>query len=221
MAGTRRWTDKFKWGSTGGGIIEAGTSSVPLVIKNASDPLVQIHTTHSLLAGIVRSMEIVQTQTVADVSIVNEALYVSFESAVTTGEWANAIVGRISFTAPGKADGGMAAAICSEMNMPAAAQTGGVYCSLDVEMNCPTSFTHAANTALPVSFIRFGLWGGAAGEFDDHGVLFHIEGVTAGDGHVFDTTPANADFAADAALKINVKGTEYWIGLCDQKSCVA
>jgi len=185
------------------------------VLTNATH-VIEVATSDVATTGTVRAAEIDHTVGVTDLSTIREALYVNIGSAYTTGDWTNAIVGRIEYTGgTGKADGGMAAAICAEMNMPAAAQTGGAYYSLDLEMNCPTSFVHADNDALPVSFLKFGLWGGAKGEFDDHGVLFHIDGLSDGGTHCFDTTASLNNAQIDASLKINVNGTIYYIPLMD------
>jgi hypothetical protein len=183
----------------------------------ASAPKLGVFTSDVAETGTVRAAEIDHTVGITDLSTIREALYVNIGSAYTTGDWTNAIVGRIEYTGgTGKADGGMAAAICAEMNMPAAAQTGGSYYSLDCEMNCPTSFVHADSDALPVGFIKLGLWGGAATEFDDHGVIMHIDGLTAGNGDCYSEQPNDkTDGAVNATLKVNVGGTVWYIPMWD------
>jgi len=184
------------------------------VLTNATH-VVEIATSDVATTGTVRAAEIVHTVGVADASTIREALYVSISSEYMTGDWTNAIVGRIDYGTAGNANGGMAAAICGEMNMMAAAQTGGAYYAADLEMNCPTSFVHGANDSLPVAFLKFGLWGGAKGEFDDHGFLFHIDGLTDGGTHCFDTTANLNNAQIDASLKILVGASTYYIPLMD------
>jgi len=165
--------------------------------------------TNSAASGTVRSMEITHTQTVQTTGV-NECLYVDFESAVQTGNWTNAIVGRLNYTAPGNANGGMAAAICSELSLAGAAQTGGAYYSLDVELDCPTSFTCAGNKDLPVAMQKFGVWGNSTAitSFETNGYLFHLDGFTAGNDKIFATV---GDVAAAGTLRINIGGTDYYI----------
>jgi len=179
-----------------------------------SDPVLSIDASHSELTGTVRSAQIEQEQLVADVSVINEVLYVNFASSVTTGDWANAIVGRIEYTAPGKADGGMAAAICGELNMPGAAQTGGAYYVFDAELNCPASHTNADNAALPVAFLKYGLWGNATamGSFEDGGYLWHMDGFTAGAGNILS---ADSD-----TVRVNIGGTDRFVVLSEMQNAL-
>lgn len=194
--------------------LQIGTSGDEMVLDN-SNHAISVFTEHSATSGTVRSAEITQTMLVAGPSTIQEALYVDIESAVTTGNWTNAIVGRINYTAPGKADGGMAAAICGEMSLPGAAQTGGAYYAIDAEIEAPASFVIGGNpTALPVAFLKFGVWGDATAidSFESAGYLFHLDGVADTAGGLFDATNVDdPDFTH--ALKINIGGTEYFIGL--------
>ena len=191
-------------GTYSGAGIQIGSSGTPLTLTN-SNHAVSIFTEHSATTGTVRSAEITQTMLVTDLDTIQEALYVDIESAVTTGDWTNAIVGRINYTAPGKADGGMAAAICGEMSLPGAAQTGGAYYAIDAEIDAPTSFVHGNNLALPIAFLKFGAWGGAVGEIDDHGHLFHVDGLTAAAGHLLS--------ANSQTLRVNIEGANRYLVL--------
>jgi len=190
-----------------------GVIGTPMALTNATHA-VSIFTNDVAETGTVRAAEITHTVGVTDLSTIREALYVNIDSAYTTGDWTNAIVGRINYTAPGKADGGMAAAICGEMSMPGAAQTGGAYYCIDAELECPASFTCAANAALPVAFMKFGVWGDATAvdSFEAGGYLFHIDGIADTANGLFDATDVDdPDFTH--ALKINIGGTDYFIGL--------
>ena len=164
------------------GVAQGSGILIDYALPTATSHAIAIATEHSLLAGTVRSVEVIQTMLVEDASVIQEALYVDIESSVMTGDWTNAIVGRVNYTAPGNANGGMVAAICSELSLMGAAQAGGMYFSLDVELECPASFTCAANAALPVAFMKFGVWGDATAiaSFEDGGYLFNTDGLSAG-----------------------------------------
>jgi len=140
-------------------------------------------------------------------SRINEVLRVTYKSEYYTGDWVNAIVGRIDYGDAGDARGGMAAAICAEMNMPAKAYNsiGGPCYSLDCEFNCPADFVAGDRINYPIAFMKFGLWGDASGQFDDEGYLFHVDGLEAGSGHVLSEN--------SQTLRINIGGTDKYIYL--------
>jgi len=54
------------------------------------------------------------------------------------------------------------------------------------------------------------------GDFDDNGVLFDINGLTDGGGHLYDTTAGTA--TGDATLKIKVNGTVKYLLIADDAS---
>ena len=199
--------------------IGIGVTGTPIVLTNGTHA-VSIFTSTNALTGTVRAMEITHSMLTADLSTINEVMYIDFESSVSTGDWTNAIVGRINYTAPGNANGGMAAAICAEMSLMGAAQTGGRYYSLDCEIECPENFTCPANATYPVAFMKFGVWGDATAvnSFEAGGYLFHIDGVATGTDYLFEEVTVTAAAVFDAVLKINVGGADYFIGLCDDKS---
>lgn len=187
-----------------------GTASV---LTNATYAI-NIASSDVATTGTVRSGKIVHTVGVTDLSTIREALYVTVNSAYTTGDWTNAIVGRIAYTSAGNANGGMAAAVCGEMYLPGAAQSGGAYYAIDAELGCPENFTCAGNKDLPVAFMKFGVWGNATAvdSFEATGYLFHLDGVADTSGGLFDATDVDdPDFTH--ALKINISGVDYFIGL--------
>lgn len=198
-------------------LLRMGNSTTAVSLGTSGIPPFELYTTTALAAGTLRNIYS-ELNLTGDTAANIEALYVQVISEEKTGSWVNAIVGRIDFGTDGDARNGMAAPLCGELNFPAKALNGGVYTVLDLEIEAPTSFVHDANAALPKSFIRFGLWGAAAGEIDDHGYLFHLDGVTAGDGDLFDTSQDVDGVRGDASLKININGTEYWIPLCDNEA---
>jgi len=160
-------------------------------------------------SGTVRSQNVVITNSANSMSKIIEGMRVSIGSEYYTGDWINAIVGRIDYGDDGDARGGMAAAICAEMNMPAKsyASIGGPCYSLDCEFNCPTGFVAGDRVTYPIAFINFGLWGGAKAQFDDEGYIFHTDGLTAGSGNVLS--------ANGRTLRVNIEGADKYLCLSD------
>lgn len=189
------------------GAFDLGESGTELDLTPASDRALDIHTTCALTAGTIRSVEINQTQTGASYTAIIEALRVNVATAVMTGDWANAIVGVINYTAPGTAGGGMAAAICAEIGLPAQSMGGGTYALFHGYLNVPTSCVLEDSQTHVVTLLRLEAGGGAVGEFDDHGYLLHVVGMTAGSGHLIS--------ANTRTLKILVGSTEKYIYLSD------
>lgn len=211
-------------GSATNGISLAGTNTTGLLMGGTYTNAISITGTISGVAlnvartstattGTVRDANIVHTVGANSLSKINEALRVSVESEYYTGDWVNAIVGRIDYGDAGDARGGMAAAICAEMNMPAKsyASIGGPCYSLDCEFNCPTSFVAGDRETYPIGFLKFGLWGGAKGEFDDEGYIFHTDGLTAEAGHVLS--------AGSQTLRVNIEGSDAYMVLSADENC--
>lgn len=198
--------------------LKMGTSGTPLTISTTAKA-VDIYTTSGVTTGTVRSTAINQVQSVASAVTKIEALRVNVESEVQTGDWVNAIVGRIDYGDTGYAGGGMAAPICAELMLPNTNMTslGGEYTVLDLEMGTGASTVFHENAAYPYSFIRMSTWGTT--EMDDHGYLFNIDGIaTATDGlfEVATITPSSVEF--DACLKIRIGTTDYFIPLGSDKA---
>jgi len=124
----------------------------------------------------VRSISL--TDTVGAANGIHEGIRSHVTSAFMTGSWCNAVVGVITYSAAGSAGGGMAAPICSEMNMQPAASSGGSYYSVHSYFNVPTSAELIDSTAFNYAFEAYELAGGAKGEFDDYGDFWHIVGLT-------------------------------------------
>ncbi len=209
--GTRRVTDKYKWISAGNGAIEIGTSSVPLNIKTASDPLVQLYTTSALTTGNSQTMEINQVMTAAATAGYAEAFKVNLTAGIKTGAWANAIFGRMNYSSGGYAYG-VASAICGELSMPPGGPGQGEYSVFQAEIDCPTG----CNGVVPsFAVLDINVWGNDKSEFDDNGVLFDISGVTSGDGKFYeDATVGNID----GWVKCRINAAIYYIRLSDDSA---
>ncbi len=197
--------------------LHIGTSAVPYIVA-ASDPIFELYTTSPVESGIIRSATINLVPTGVAGAIILEALYVNITSAVRTGSWANAIVGRIDFGALGDAAGGMAASIVGEMNLPGKPTPGGALYCFDAEMNARASATVVSGHT--VAFMKFGLWGDGTAKtsFVTNGYLFDIQGVSSVTDGFFEEVTVTAAQVFDAVLRIKVDSANYFIGLCDDKS---
>jgi len=151
----------------------------------------------------VRSISL--TDTVGAANGIHEGIRSHVTSAYMTGSWCNAVVGVITYSATGSAGGGMAAPICSEMNMQAAASSGGSYYSVHSYFNVPTGATLIDSTAFNYAFERYELAGAAATQFDLYGLLWHIVGLT----------DVSTKVWYDNTLKIQIDTTKWWIPLSE------
>lgn len=204
--GTRRVTDKYKWISAGGGALEIGTSSVPLNIKTASDPLVQLYTTGVLTAGVMRSMEINQKRSITTVTGQDYVFQVTLDSEYKTPGSATAIYGKVDYGSTGSAHG-MASAITAEMIVPnMSLGRGALYC-LELQLGGGASSSWAS--AGPVAFMYFGGWGsGTVTGMDTRGYVFDFQGFTEGDGKLFDD---GATPTADGGIRFRIATSDRWL----------
>lgn len=111
---------------------------------------------------------------------------------------------------------GLAAGLCAEMVTPNADLGGGNFYPLELEYVAGGTSTASAANAGRVGWMYMNNTGDADGDFDDNGVLFDIEGLTAGSGHLWDTT-ANAA-TGDNTIKIKVNGTIKYLLVADDAS---
>ncbi len=143
-------------------------------------------------------------------------------SNVVAGGWVNSLKSYMEFGSSGGATG-LASSICCEMLLPDRAIASGAaasYYPLEIELGVPASCDLTGGpTGAQAGFIYMNAYT-TPGEFDDHGYLFYLDGVTGGDGHVFDNAMSeDTSPAINATLKININGTEWWIPLSDTKDC--
>lgn len=162
--------------------IQIGSSASQNTITSGQTAI-DINTTTADTSGTQVSMNVKQIQTADTRANQTEVFVAEFETDYESGDWSNAIVGRIDYQTTGDAAGGMAAPICSELNYPgkACAGVGGAYYVLDLEMNCPTNFTVGTNLSYPNAWINFGLWGNATAmaDWETQGFLFRTDGFKA------------------------------------------
>lgn len=116
---------------------------------------------------------------------------------------------------------GMGAGLMVELVNPTDGSGGGEFHVLALEWTGATADTMHGNAGIPSSFIKFEGYGTAEADIDDHGYLFYLSGFSAADHHLVDNSNTNIDFIADVLIKINIGGTEYWLGACDNEAGTA
>ena len=145
------------------------------------------------------------TDTVGAALGIHEAIRGIITSSYMTGGWANAIQGTITYSATGSAGGGMAAPICSEMNMQPAASSGGSYYTYHSYFNFPTSTVLIDSTDYNYAFELYEAAGGAVSCFDDYGEFIRIVGLTDATTHIW----------YDNTLRIHIGTTDWFIPLSE------
>lgn len=185
-----------------------GATASNYVLWDESEDLFSIVQTNANTTGTERAATVTLTQTGA--GIISEAFYAKVIADVQTGSWVNGIVGRVDYStgSTGDAGGGMAAAICAELNLPARTPSGGTYTCMDLELEAPANYTAITNpTSFPVSFMRMGLWGNATAtdSWQDYGYIFHIADVDDATGNVF----------FDNTIRCLVNTTAWYIAMSD------
>ncbi|MBC8180488.1 hypothetical protein H8E88_05120 [candidate division KSB1 bacterium] len=157
-------------------------------------------------SGTVRTVTITQTHT-GDGAAILEPLRVDINSAVQTGSWANAIVGAINYSgATGDAGGGLAAAMCSEVTLPAISSPAGSYYAHDFEFNAQASYVANTGSAFNVAYLRFGLYGDATAKasFEDEAYFMRVTS---------EFTDATGNMWYDNTLRIQIETTDWYIPL--------
>lgn len=139
-----------------------------------------------------------------------EAMRVYLSSAVQLGAWANAICGVVDLSTAGYVTG-LIGVICAELDMPGGAIPGGsgTYWVFEAEVNCPTNYVGGG---VPMAILGVNLWGAEIGQFDDHGVLFDLNGCTSGATHFWYD---NTDGAYDEWVKVRTPSGVRYIPLMD------
>ena len=193
-----------------------GVSGTPMSLVTDANHSVEIHTTSADAAGFLAANRFYHTQagnttgghwamwvqnTVAAENVGSGAMYVKLDCA--------------TFDAP---TGGNSA-LNVEMVLANCTHAGGSYHPFVIDVDCggPALVMHG-NAAIPCGFMKLEAYGTDVGEWDDHGYLFTIRGLTAADHHLVDNSATNIAFVADVLLKINIGGTEYWLGACDNEA---
>ena len=123
-----------------------------------------------------------------------------------TGGWTNVIYAKLDYETDGDQQGGIGAAICADMMLPNSTTGGGSYYAAHLSINPKASTDVGSHT---LAYLRLEAWG-TAGHMDSNGELFHLVGVTAGNGNLFSN---GSPSAFTHALRIKVDSTDYFIPL--------
>jgi len=108
---------------------------------------------------------------------------------------------------------GLAAGLCAEIKTPNADLGGGNFYPLELEYVAGGTNTASAANAGRVGWMYMNNTGDADGDFDDNGVLFDIEGLTAGNTHLWST--GATDGTGDNTIKIKVNGAIKYLLVAD------
>ena len=196
------------------GISITGATTNALVINSTATTLsMDIDKSSALTTGSIRAADITLTMTAASNPNQVEALRVQIIADVKTGAWANVVFAQLDYVTSGLAHG-VGAVFCAELSMPASSVVRGTYYAWETEIDMPTGCIMNAN---PIGVMSVSVWGGAATQFDDVGLLFDISGVTSG---ATDFWYANAVAFnnCDGFLKIRIGGVAYYIPVSDNQA---
>ncbi len=191
-------------------MINVGTSSAP-VAYTAGTPAFAMYATNDGTSGSTSAEPFYVKSTLTGAAQVGGRARFHCYSNVTGGGWLNALKSYMEFGSSGKVTG-LASSFCAEMKMPNADMgSGGAYFPLELEYVAggTSTVTGGSGTGNHAGFIYMANSGDADGDFDDNGFLFHITGLTAGSGHLYDTTASAA--TGDETLKICVNGTTKYL----------
>lgn len=128
---------------------------------------------------------------------------------VKLGAWSNAARFLVDCQTTGRITG-LLSCINGEMVMPGGASEGtlAIY---EAEIVCPASFVASGD----INVMYIAASGATVGEFDDHGYLFTLTGVSSNAAHVwFDQTEAAAS-AANEWIRVKTPGGVRYLALYD------
>lgn len=206
---------KFKWPElVSGGTAVLGTSTSPLTLT-AGTPIVSLYSTCSSTDGSTSAEPFYMKSTMTGAGGVGGRARFHLYTNVALGGWANALKAYAEFGASGRTSG-LASALCAEMLMPNVNMgSGGAYFPLEVEYVAggTSLVTAGALTGNHAGFIYMQASGDDDGDFDDHGYLMHIRGLTAGSGHLFQTGST-----VKGTLRIGIGDATYYIMLSDAQA---
>ena len=203
--GEKRIADRLKWIGNTPGMIEGGTSTVPLEIKTHENIPVKLYFT-SASADASHSVESIYLKTTMTVAAgVGGRARFHLYTNVKLGGWCNALKGYSEFGSAGGVTG-LASAVCAEISMPNAAQSGGTFAPLESELIMNTSSNCAAGTAL----LYMAVSGAGIAAFKADGYLFILDGPTDTANGMFDAS-AVSGVDSTHALRIRINGTPYFI----------
>lgn len=184
-------------------VLGASTSKLDLA---PSAPKESVYSTSSATAGLIRSSVVDTTMTAASTANMVENFASIVTSAVRTGDWCNAILGKIDYSTAGFATG-IAGAICAEIDLAPVAIGAGSYCCFEAEINVPTSST-GFGTSVPLAFMTGNAWGAGVAAWRSGGYVFNFTGL--GSAASSNILQANTDQPTHA-IRVLIDGTPYYM----------
>lgn len=183
-----------------------GNTASNYALWDASDDLMKVVTTSAETTGNLRSSQVEATFTAAATLNSIEAFASIVTANVQTGNWCNAILGKVDYSTSGFVTG-LAGAVCAELDMPAATIANGSYACFEAELNVPTN-ANGWGTTVPVAFMVANAWGAGVAEFRDEGYIFNFTGL--GSPGASKIIQANTDQPTHG-LRCLIDGTEYFM----------
>lgn len=182
--------------------LRMGTSASPLVLTTGS-PYLTVYTTSEDTSG--TSVEpTLFNHVMTGAAGTGGRVAIRMETNVALGGWANALRVLVDRKTNGRATGLMSV-VNAEMVFPASSIGSGTTAIYECEIVMPTSFVGDGS---PISVMYIEASGATKTEFDTHGFLFDIAGVTAGSEKFWDESASAA--SGDSTIRIRVNGvTKY------------
>ena len=204
---------------TAGSILKAGTSSAKISTATANTNFIQIYAENTAATGDNRGIynRLYFTADLGTGGGESLRSYTDLTGAtVGTAHGAHISLGMGEETTGGAVTG-LGVGVRATLGLPDIAMAaGGTYAAMMPEIY---SFGDAsdAGAVTELSFIRVVNGGDATGmgTVDDDAFLFSLQGLTAGDGHLFDSTVNLTNPQIDHTLKIKIGSSTYYIPLMD------
>lgn len=181
----------------------------------ADDQCILMTSSSTATAGGTSQAPIKMTHTMTGVGAVGgrAEFNTTYNAAGAAGGWTNALKGNFTFGASATGGTGLHSGVCAEITVPDATVSGGFYAPIEAELNLPSSHV-PQDKQLTMMYLSANT---TPATFDTYGTLFALQGVTGADNKVFDdSVTAVTNPQIEAALRISVNGTYWYIPLCDQ-----
>jgi len=199
------------------GNLVMGTSASPLTMTTYANKAIDVWTTSGSTDASNSVTPIYMKSVMTGVGGVGGRSQFEMSTEVVLGGWANALKGYTDFGDAGSVTG-LASAVVAEMRMPAKTLAGGNYAPFEAELVFQELSKTGAGTPVSFMYARASEVTGTGGldDFNATGYLFNLQGLTAGEGSIFEAT-VKAGVNSTHSLKILIGGTAYYIPLNTSK----
>ena len=193
---------------------------IDYAIPTATSYALHIDCDTALAAGDVECMVLALTNSAAGINNLR-----AFTSDLVMGAACNGpYAGYFRTDCVGFQVGGLGAALGLEVCLPGVTLASGQFHGMTIDFECPTGLAGLGSAGAGLhSFIKMEIWGETTEKnlFDDGFNLFYFNGISAGNGSMFDSQASTVAAAVEHSLRININGTAYYIPLCANPTCVA